>query len=85
MLVLLWLLLLALNIASGGHPGPCKHDPCSAHEDSYINSNGDEISMPVNTDEPPEGATAQCRNGDYSFSQHRSGTCSREGGVEVWF
>jgi len=33
---------------------------------------------------PPPGATAQCQDGTYSFSQHRSGTCSYHGGVAVW-
>ncbi len=33
---------------------------------------------------PPPGATAKCRDGTYSFSQHRSGTCSHHGGVAVW-
>jgi len=32
----------------------------------------------------PPGATARCRDGTYSFSQHRSGTCSHHGGVAVW-
>lgn len=32
----------------------------------------------------PPGATARCRDGTYSFSQHRSGTCSYHGGVAVW-
>jgi hypothetical protein len=32
----------------------------------------------------PVGATAQCRDGSYSFSQTRSGTCSRHGGVSSW-
>jgi Protein of unknown function (DUF3761) len=32
----------------------------------------------------PPGATAQCRDGTYSYSQHRSGTCSSHGGVAVW-
>jgi hypothetical protein len=35
-------------------------------------------------DAPPPGATARCRDGSYSFSQHRSGTCSHHGGVAVW-
>ena len=30
------------------------------------------------------GATAQCRDGSYSYSQHRSGTCSHHGGVDRW-
>jgi hypothetical protein len=33
---------------------------------------------------PPAGATAKCNDGTYSFSQHRSGTCSGHGGVAEW-
>jgi hypothetical protein len=32
----------------------------------------------------PANATALCKDGTYSMSQHRSGTCSRHGGVERW-
>ena len=32
----------------------------------------------------PAGATARCRDGTYSYSQHRSGTCSHHGGVAAW-
>jgi hypothetical protein len=32
----------------------------------------------------PSGATAQCADGSYSFSAHRSGTCSHHGGVARW-
>jgi hypothetical protein len=32
----------------------------------------------------PPGATARCSDGTYSFSQHRSGTCSHHGGVAAW-
>lgn len=35
-----------------------------------------------NTD--PTGATAKCKDGTYSKSQHRSGTCSSHGGVAQW-
>lgn len=35
-------------------------------------------------DSAPPGATARCKNNTYSFSQHRSGTCSRNGGVAEW-
>lgn len=82
--ILLNILLFTLKIANGGNPGPCKHYPCSTDDTSYVNRYGDEVSMPVYTDEQPEDATARCRNGSYSFSQHRSGTCSREGGVDEW-
>ena len=36
------------------------------------------------TSPAPAGATARCRDGTYSFSQHRSGTCSHHGGVATW-
>jgi hypothetical protein len=29
-------------------------------------------------------ATARCEDGTYSYSQHRSGTCSWHGGVDEW-
>ena len=33
----------------------------------------------------PNGATAQCNDGTFSYSAHRSGTCSHHGGVATWF
>lgn len=33
---------------------------------------------------PPPGATAQCVDGTYSYSQNRRGTCSHHGGVSRW-
>jgi Protein of unknown function (DUF3761) len=35
-----------------------------------------------NTD--PTGATAKCKDGTYSKSQHHSGACSNHGGVAEW-
>lgn len=32
----------------------------------------------------PEGASARCRDGTYSYSQNRRGTCSHHGGVAEW-
>jgi hypothetical protein len=37
---------------------------------------------PENND--PAGATAKCKDGTYSHSAHRTGTCSRHGGVSQW-
>jgi hypothetical protein len=39
---------------------------------------------PVRASTAPVGATARCRDGTYSFSQHRRGTCSWHGGVAEW-
>jgi hypothetical protein len=32
----------------------------------------------------PTGATAQCKDGSYSHSQHRARTCKKHGGVAKW-
>lgn len=52
----------------------------------YINSQGQWVPSPQRTpdNQPPPGATAQCRDGSYSFSRTRRGTCSRHGGVARW-
>ena len=55
---------------------------CAA--DEYRNVDGVCVHRPVPADQPPAGATAQCNDGTYSFSQHRSGTCSHHGGVTRW-
>jgi hypothetical protein len=51
---------------------------------TYTNSDGNQVPGPVSAPAAPPGATAQCRDGTYSFSQHRSGTCSSHGGVATW-
>ena len=50
----------------------------------YKNVDGRCVHRPVHATKPPAGATAKCRDGTYSFSQHASGTCSGHGGVAVW-
>jgi hypothetical protein len=50
----------------------------------YTNSDGNAVHSPAYSNAVPAGATAQCRDGTYSFSQHRSGTCSSHGGVAIW-
>lgn len=52
----------------------------------YRNSQGIEVHSPAasKSGKVPDGASAQCRDGTYSFSQNRRGTCSRHGGVATW-
>jgi hypothetical protein len=51
----------------------------------YTNSDGQQVHSPAySSGGVPAGATAQCNDGTYSFSQHRSGTCSHHGGVAKW-
>ena len=53
---------------------------------TYVNKSGQEVHRPAHskTGAVPDGATAKCRDGTYSFSTHHSGTCSRHGGVATW-
>lgn len=50
----------------------------------YINSKGEKVQSPTYYNEVPSGATAVCRDGTYSFSRSRRGTCSHHGGVKRW-
>ena len=51
---------------------------------TYVNSAGNTVCSPYASSSAPAGATAQCGDGTYSFSQSRSGTCSHHSGVSVW-
>lgn len=51
---------------------------------SYINTAGNTVCRPAASPSVPAGASAQCRDGTYSYSQSRRGTCSHHGGVAQW-
>lgn len=55
-----------------------------ASSDYYTNVDGERVRRPVFSRSAPDGATARCRDGSYSFSRHRRGTCSHHGGVAQW-
>jgi hypothetical protein len=65
-------------------PQQQKSQPKCTDNGTYQNSKGETVKRPENCTTPPEGATAQCRDGSYSFSQSRRGTCSHHGGVAKW-
>jgi len=56
-----------------------KSESCGS--DYYRNVDGDCIHRPSSN---PSGATAKCKDGSYSYSQHRQGTCSGHSGVAQW-
>jgi uncharacterized protein YraI len=60
--------------------------PPTAQGRGYKNSRGVWVPSPQRTPDNvlPQGATALCRDGTYSFSQSRRGTCSHHGGVAQW-
>jgi hypothetical protein len=67
---------------------PCPITPNEnqlGRHDCYVNRDGDCVHAPSpDAFGVPQGATAKCRDGDYSFSKHRSGTCSSHHGVARW-
>lgn len=58
--------------------------PELSNDNYYTNSAGNKVHSPAYSDSVPAGASAKCRDGTYSFSQSRRGTCSRHGGVAEW-
>ncbi|ODU00581.1 MAG: hypothetical protein ABS81_23240 [Pseudonocardia sp. SCN 72-86] len=50
----------------------------------YVNTSGNCVPRPGTTDTGGATATATCKDGTSSYSQHRSGTCSGHGGVAQW-
>jgi len=65
---------------------PAQPSDSLSNDNYYINVDGNTVHSPAysETGQVPAGATAQCRDGTYSFSQHRQGTCSHHGGVIRW-
>ena len=50
----------------------------------YSNSAGQRVQSPTYYPSAPQGASARCVDGTYSFSRNRRGTCSHHGGVVQW-
>jgi hypothetical protein len=88
---LFFLLLIVVFPAEAGGPrkelipGVPVEDQLQQHG-SYLNAKGETVHAPSTsgTGGAPDGATARCADGSYSFSHSRSGTCSRHGGAALW-
>jgi Protein of unknown function (DUF3761) len=67
-------------------PGTSPDEANLSNHNTYINRDGNTVHAPARSlsGKAPQGASARCRDGTYSFSQHHSGTCSRHGGVADW-
>jgi hypothetical protein len=64
-------------------PAPSAGGGCD-EDTHYVNVSGNCVLRPVVAAVAPAGASARCKDGTYSSSQHRSGTCSKHGGVQDW-
>jgi hypothetical protein len=64
---------------------PSSPEPSECTSGTYVNAAGNTVCRPVESPSgPPAGASAECSDGTYSFSESRSGTCSHHGGVANW-
>jgi hypothetical protein len=75
----------AINGASAAAPAPKStpgNPPASATAPAP-SANGNRSSGAAEN-QSATNATALCKDGTYSHSQHRSGTCSKHGGVDKW-
>jgi hypothetical protein len=69
---------------TSGTPSNSPAKPRCTYNGTYVNSKGQTVKRPENCTTAPQTATAQCRDGSYSFSASRRGTCSHHGGVAKW-
>ncbi len=72
-------------ISNTASPQAIQTLPNLSNNNYYINSDGNSVHSPAYAPSIPIGASAKCRDGTYSFSQHRQGTCSHHGGVGTWY
>ncbi len=78
---------IPVPVTTSAAPAPLNPSPDSAtscSEGSYRNTDGNCIPEPASAPAAPQGATARCVDGTFSYSQHRQGTCSHHGGVAEW-
>lgn len=81
--------LLAISSLLAGGPAYSQpeHSQISIHSCAkgyYKNSQGSCTKSPSKATAWPAGASAKCRDGTYSYSASRRGTCSHHGGVATW-
>ncbi|WP_322015766.1 DUF3761 domain-containing protein [Paraburkholderia sp. J12] len=83
-------LLLSLSVIAPAYayqpPNATPNESDLDNHGTYQNRDGETVHSPAHTrsGKAPEGASARCRDGTYSFSRHHSGTCSHHGGVAQW-
>lgn len=70
-----------LQLAADSAAGPATPTPTITPTRSATST---PTPTPTNTPSDPANATAKCKDGTYSYSQHAAGTCSGHGGVDYW-
>lgn len=86
--VIICLLLVSSLVVAKEPPKPLpdSNESQLVEHGHYKNKSGQDVHAPAHTKNgaAPAGASAQCRDGSYSFSRTHRGTCSRHGGVAQW-
>ncbi|WP_116267996.1 DUF3761 domain-containing protein [Mycobacterium marinum] len=74
----------AITAAPAVLAAPAYANPTTPSPPCYIASSGDCVPYPQQGGSQPPGATAQCADGSWSFSEHphSGGTCHGHGGVQ---
>jgi hypothetical protein len=70
--------------ACSQHGGVAETVGAAATEPAATSGAGRRTTAAPAAGESAANATALCKDGTYSHSQHRSGTCSQHGGVDKW-
>ena len=71
---------LAIALGAAGSAS-AHHTATLCSRGYYKNVSGHCVQSPSSSS---VGATARCRDGTFSHSEHASGTCSHHGGAAVW-
>lgn len=83
-------LMLASSVLVGSaadareHPRYHRSTSSESGSEYYTARSGHRVHRPVQASRAPSGASAKCRDGSWSFSESRRGTCSHHGGVATW-
>jgi len=88
---------LAVRVDAGHHSHSHSHSHFHSHSHSHSSSHGSEHSAhhwfsffghwthrPANSNTGLSGATAECNDGTYSFSESKQEACFNQGGVKRW-
>lgn len=77
--------IATLALITPAHARPPLEGQLATHG-RYTNVSGHHVHRPARSisGRMPAGASAHCRDGSWSFSEHHQGTCSHHGGVAEW-
>lgn len=84
-LALIFAPVSAISLSNSTEAYAKEKPTCSDTGGTYVNASGHVVLSPKCSSRHIEGATARCRDGTESFSEHRSGTCSGHHGVAQWY